>query len=811
MKILKYLLLCAGLLLLVAAVIAHLERERLASEIANFMLAGSGFELTDIGIARVGTGTIRLSRIAVAGEDGSRYRANDVLLGLDLADRQVTKCSIGELSIQPGSEGHQPAVTELIDRALNLPELFPDLEVTVEKLSHPSLHEIENLHWRASKAAQRATMLVYGIRLSAGIESIASSKHRVNLAAGADSSPMLEVGLELERFPDSYSAAGDVRLVADVLVDALRERELVSSAGVSIAGTLDGKLSASVDAEATGMIRLTIAGGESGGLNFTWQPSAGTGPAFDTSDLQVKEFQLNLPGLEWRVTFGKFTGAVSSDEFADADLTVEALECMSGSRCTATVDLLARQLAVGNYRAARARIHGAATVTMGSETRATLVPVSLSAEEIAGDGWLAAKAELKSARDALVLIDADDTVVAADSLALRISRMALADGLTASADVTLGSLEYSFRDVTTSARFSLPKANTSITYKDSRITPFKIEGNFELANDSGSASLQASDPDRGLVAEIDVDLLSDTTALHLTNLSVDFSTAPLSASLDNWPYDWDIVSGKASSSGQLVIAGPQGPTGNAGSFDVRFDNVAGNAGDIGATGASGTTTIELRPGLAPRIGPGELQVDLLEVGLPIRDIRASFDWDTSSDFALVDDLRMELLGGTARADQFRIDVSNLDTSIALEIDGVQLSLIAQLAEFDDIEVSGALSGMIPVTMTNGQLTVDNGNLESVAPGGAIRYQSQSIDKTSSLGFAQRALSNLQYERLSSDVTYTPEGDLKLKMRLEGINPDVDPLQPVILNLSVENNIPKLLRSLQATRDIESIIESRTRQ
>ena len=48
----------------------------------------------------------------------------------------------------------------------------------------------------------------------------------------------------------------------------------------------------------------------------------------------------------------------------------------------------------------------------------------------------------------------------------------------------------------------------------------------------------------------------------------------------------------------------------------------------------------------------------------------------------------------------------------------------------------------------------------------------------------------------------------LRMRLKGTNPDVDPTQPVILNLSVENNVPQMLRSLQATRSIEDVLEGR---
>jgi hypothetical protein len=49
----------------------------------------------------------------------------------------------------------------------------------------------------------------------------------------------------------------------------------------------------------------------------------------------------------------------------------------------------------------------------------------------------------------------------------------------------------------------------------------------------------------------------------------------------------------------------------------------------------------------------------------------------------------------------------------------------------------------------------------------------------------------------------------MNLRLKGVNPDLDPLQPVILNLNIENNVPQLLESLQATRNIQDVIERRT--
>ena len=48
----------------------------------------------------------------------------------------------------------------------------------------------------------------------------------------------------------------------------------------------------------------------------------------------------------------------------------------------------------------------------------------------------------------------------------------------------------------------------------------------------------------------------------------------------------------------------------------------------------------------------------------------------------------------------------------------------------------------------------------------------------------------------------------LQMRIAGRNPDMEGNRPVVLNLGVENNIPKMLRSLQAARAVEDILEKR---
>ena len=110
--------------------------------------------------------------------------------------------------------------------------------------------------------------------------------------------------------------------------------------------------------------------------------------------------------------------------------------------------------------------------------------------------------------------------------------------------------------------------------------------------------------------------------------------------------------------------------------------------------------------------------------------------------------------------------------------------------------------------------MSNGSLTGLEPGGVIRYlpgigTEDAEASVSGLGLVSRALANFQFDSLTSDVNYTENGDLILQMKLTGINPDMDDNQPVILNLGVENNIPQLLRSLQASRSIEEILERRS--
>ena len=71
-----------------------------------------------------------------------------------------------------------------------------------------------------------------------------------------------------------------------------------------------------------------------------------------------------------------------------------------------------------------------------------------------------------------------------------------------------------------------------------------------------------------------------------------------------------------------------------------------------------------------------------------------------------------------------------------------------------------------------------------------------------------ALNNFEYNVLQVGAQYIEDGTLLLKARLEGKNPDQNKSPPIHFNLTVQENIPALLRSLRLMGDIEQSVQKK---
>jgi hypothetical protein len=145
---------------------------------------------------------------------------------------------------------------------------------------------------------------------------------------------------------------------------------------------------------------------------------------------------------------------------------------------------------------------------------------------------------------------------------------------------------------------------------------------------------------------------------------------------------------------------------------------------------------------------------------------------------------------------------------------LDLQKILSVEQQQGLQGTGLLDGTIPVIISWTGVSVKDGTLAARLPGGVIRYgASDSTAKAitqSNVGmaFVLQALNNFHYNVLEVGVDYAEDGTLHLKTRLEGRNPDAKKSPSVHFNLTVQENIPALLKSLQLVQGIEDSIQKR---
>lgn len=170
-------------------------------------------------------------------------------------------------------------------------------------------------------------------------------------------------------------------------------------------------------------------------------------------------------------------------------------------------------------------------------------------------------------------------------------------------------------------------------------------------------------------------------------------------------------------------------------------------------------------------------------------------------------LRGSLFGGNIHSENFRLKYVNekLDGHLELLINRVSLSEILAL-ERDDIEGSGYISGSVPVQIKDGKLSIENGVMAALDPGGIIKYKpapsvAASIQGNKSLELIVNVMSDFRYDSLDVGLNYSPEGIMIAKASLKGSNPGFENGREIHFNLNLEENILTLLKSLRLSNQI----------
>jgi hypothetical protein len=216
--------------------------------------------------------------------------------------------------------------------------------------------------------------------------------------------------------------------------------------------------------------------------------------------------------------------------------------------------------------------------------------------------------------------------------------------------------------------------------------------------------------------------------------------------------------------------------------------------------------------------PAPISIASVQTGVEVTNLASTLQgsWTPSKNLPIVElkDFRCSLFGGTVTSPGLAVDLSNPVAQATVSLHELDLAKILSVEQNQNLQGTGILDGTVPVSITPAGITVKEGVVAALPPGGIIRYgaaleSSKAISETSSqLHLVTQALNNFHYTLLRVGVDYAENGTLLLSARLEGRNPDLKKLPPIDFNLTVQEHIPTLLRSLRLVEDIQSAVEKK---
>ncbi|MEX2469556.1 MAG: YdbH domain-containing protein [Pseudohongiellaceae bacterium] len=336
-----------------------------------------------------------------------------------------------------------------------------------------------------------------------------------------------------------------------------------------------------------------------------------------------------------------------------------------------------------------------------------------------------------------------------------------------------------------------------------------LRGSLDLTDSTVNGNLTLSLGERlhaDLVLQHALDSSSGSLDLTLrpTRFSDDSPSSQL-ASFAGLPVD--LVAGELSGEAALRWQAQGGDWRVDGPLTLRLDQLSGIVGDGLFVGLDTLLRARLDEEGLHSDGLLEAGVATADIGLPLERIDWRYAFDSAARTLTISDLGTAVLGGSVEVPRFVYDANRERNRLELVLSELDLQSIVALANYPNLQVQGRISGYLPILFTPEGVLIEEGLIGALNPGGSIRYTpTNPTSDNPSVQLLNDALSNYLYQVFDAQVEYGPDGELAMAVALRGVNPDMNGGQPINLNVTITDNIPSLLQSLQASRVISERLE-----
>ncbi|MDO6692551.1 YdbH domain-containing protein [Aliiglaciecola sp. 3_MG-2023] len=206
-----------------------------------------------------------------------------------------------------------------------------------------------------------------------------------------------------------------------------------------------------------------------------------------------------------------------------------------------------------------------------------------------------------------------------------------------------------------------------------------------------------------------------------------------------------------------------------------------------------------------QLNHGKMTVEEINVGVPMTQIEAKVSMLNT--IPKLDFAEARIIGGRVTLTDFWLD--NRKQLLKLDIDDLDLNQLVELQNQEGIEVSGAISGDLPIYWDSGFSTINQGILLNDGPGKLKITNNEAFNAIKEQQDQLAFLENVEFSKLSSEVSLSDDGWLDLKIGINGVNPDKQ--QEINFNYSHTENIFTLFKSMRITNSVQNSIEKRIQQ
>ena len=353
---------------------------------------------------------------------------------------------------------------------------------------------------------------------------------------------------------------------------------------------------------------------------------------------------------------------------------------------------------------------------------------------------------------------------------------------------------------------------------------FRLDNSIaDISNPAYSGKLLLEKDTLTGVLEVDLDqrlrlgiglqhfFLRDTGDVVLKLAPYEFTQAqPLSALITPKELEADVLSGQIEALANISWSKQLDDSWRfGGPITLKIDRLSGYYTDYFFVDLNTDLFAEATTPLGIQVSnPASASLSRIDVGLPLEDLSWQYRFDTLTGEAELIDFDTSLLDGKLSIPDANYNSAGDRQQVDVVLADLRLASLVALADYPGLEADGLISGYLPFIIEGDTISIERGLVGALKPGGSIRYTpaGSTPSNNQSLLLVNDALSNYQYQTMNTEVFYDEGGELLLSVQLQGRNPDMNNGQEINLNVNITDNIPSLLKSLQASRVITDELE-----